>query len=450
MLIPGALVADGSRRGSVVPYMQHVSSTLSSQSGGRVSSAAYRYAQRQAEEFAGLEEGADRYRLLLLVKKIGRVAGFTPRLISLIDYYLAYTRDCDWEAGARPIVYQSLGRTALDLGVSERQVQKLEKALFDLGAITWNDSGNHRRYGQRDAETGRILYAFGVDLTPMAYLAVELEQKLAEKKLYDDAWLETKRQISAYRRLIRGLLAELVEQGADASSIHELESRYQQIAVQLRTHIDLTAMRALLARHISLHSDVAGFVGVGGGENPQPLQECNLPKETSSHSPPSEQKFAHYKSTTQEPSDKSDTGSRPGAGFQESVADGPVANDLALDSGIVHVTLGMAVAASSGRLRELLPSDPNWSDVIEAAYRLRPKLGISQASWGEGCQQLGRSGAALCLLVTDRATDREENAVRQPAAYFRSLVNRAGRGELRLHNSVFGLLQGANGGSIAV
>ena len=102
-------------------------------------------------------------------------------MINLLDYYMAFTRDLDWEEGSSPIVYQSLSRTALDLGVSERQIQKLEKALFEVGAITWNDSGNHRRYGQRCQETGRINYAYGVDLTPLAYIKADLEIKLAEK-----------------------------------------------------------------------------------------------------------------------------------------------------------------------------------------------------------------------------------------------------------------------------
>jgi replication initiation protein RepC len=48
----------------------------------------------------------------------------------------------------------------LDFGVSERQIQKLERSLFEVGAIAWNDSGNHRRYGSRDPETGEIIYAY--------------------------------------------------------------------------------------------------------------------------------------------------------------------------------------------------------------------------------------------------------------------------------------------------
>ena len=47
-------------------------------------------------------------------------------MIQLLDYYFAFTRDADWEQGSRPVVYQSLAKTALDLSVTERQVQRLE------------------------------------------------------------------------------------------------------------------------------------------------------------------------------------------------------------------------------------------------------------------------------------------------------------------------------------
>ena len=83
----------------------------------------------------------------------------------------------------------------------------------------------------------------------------------------------------------------------------------------------------------------------------------------------------------------------------------------------------------------------NWDDVVEAAYRLKPRLGVSQLSWGEACSTLGRNTAAICLLVTDRAAQREVDPVLKPAAYFRAMVARARGGELRLHASVFGLLE---------
>lgn len=407
--------------------------------GGRIGSDSHRLTQAMADDFAGLEEGIDRYALLLLVKKVGKQAGFTPRMIQLLDYYFAFTRDCDWEEGSRPIVYQSLSRTALDLDVTERQVQKLEAALFAAGAIGWNDSGNHRRYGQRCPQTGRLLWAFGVELTPLAYLKPKLEALLHEKQLHDEAWLGAKREISRHRRQIRASLAEWIErEGTSSPAVQEFERWYDEIAIQLRTHIDLTAMRSLLARHQSLLSDLWQAMGVGEPVIAQAPQRASITEKTPKGSSRSEPAFAHYKSTTQPLTEEC---SPQDAGLQGSVAEPAAGNDPVVSSGMAHVTLGMAIAAASERFTEHLPRNPQWPDIVEAAYRLRPELGISQSSWGEACEVLGRNGAALCLLVTDCATERASNPVEKPAAYFRGMAARARGGELRLHNSVFGLLE---------
>lgn len=387
-----------------------------------------------SDDFTGLEEGVSRYDLLLLVKRVGKQAGFTPRMIQLLDYYMAFTTEQDWEEGSRPIVFQSLSRTALDLGISERQVQKLEKQLFDVGAITYNDSGNHKRYGSRDPQTGRILFAFGVELTPLAYLREELEQKLHEKQLYDEAWLDTKRQISGLRRQIRSMLLEMREEGADTEALQTLDSAHEHIAIQLRTHIDLPAMRLLLEEHQTLHDRCLKLVATFTAGREKPILKTNNGSCTSE--PP----FAHYKYTN--PSIKN-TCSPQDACFQKSVVEASEPHEQNSTSGAEHVRLKQVLLAASERFRAHLPLEPrpmNWNDTVEAAYRLRPALGISQQSWSDACQVLGRVGASLCLLLTDKATERAENPVRQPAAYFRGMVNRARAGELRLHSSVYGLL----------
>lgn len=210
-----------------------------------MSSDVYRRSVEFCDEFQGLENNVDRYALLLLVKRAGKLAGFTPRMIHLLDYYMAFTRDVDWEAGSRPIIYQSLSRTALDMGVTERQIQKLERSLFEVGAITWNDSGNHKRYGQRHPKSGRLIYAFGVELTPLAKLAAELENKLHEKELNDAAWMETKRQISWYRSHILAMLREGHEEEKSCAKLAEFQKRYDSISIQIRTHLDLAMLRSL-------------------------------------------------------------------------------------------------------------------------------------------------------------------------------------------------------------
>ena len=411
--------------------------------GGRIADASYRESFEASSQFQGLEEGTNRYDILLLIKKVGKSFGFTPRMIQLLDYYMAYTRDCDWEEGSRPIIYQSLHRTALDLAVSERQIQKLERSLCDLGALTWNDSGNHRRYGQRDPRTGRILYAFGVDLSPLAALKPALEQRLAEKEAHDAQWMETKRQISWYRSQIRGQVLELEEQGRGVEA-RDFGTRYHAVAVQIRSHMSLEQLTAILGEHKRLHTDISDLMPPPTSKAEGITQRPLNPKETSICSPKDELKFAHYKSTTQQSSNKLDTRNPSGICLQKRVADGPGPQSLAHSAGVHHVTLAMATAAAGQRVQAYLPNDPSWPDLVEAAYRARGELQISQRSWAKACTLLGRTGATLCILITDRAKDRPIQPIRNTAAYFNGMLNHAIERQLQVHKTVFGILSPKN------
>ncbi|MEM6469600.1 MAG: plasmid replication protein RepC [Planctomycetota bacterium] len=408
--------------------------------GGRIASDQLRQSIATCEAFEGLDHETNHYDLLLLVKKLGRAAGFTPRMIVLLDYYFAFTRPVDWEEGSRPIVYQSISKTALDLGVTERQIQKLEKALFDVGAITWNDSGNHKRYGQRDPRTGRLRFAFGVELTPLAALKEELQAKLHEKQCHDAAWMELKRQISWYRSQIRAHLAEWAEEGS-RDQVQTFELRYEQIAARIRTNVKLGELQSLLLAHKCLHSELVQAMRPEEPKINQTFQRASIPQEPQKGSSRDEPNDVHSQSTTQEPFNELNTGSPTGSSIQGSEEGRPLPPDCQQSFGLCHVTIGMATNAASDRFRALLPPDPNWLDVNEAAYRLRRDLRISQQVWGDACQLLGRSGAALCLLITDQAALRPEKPVRHPPAYFRAMLNRAKSGELQIHRSIFGLLR---------
>lgn len=430
--------------------MRHVSTlvppTISRGGGGRTASPAYRESLQQCDDFSGLEADTNRFELIHLVKRAGKAAGFTLKMVELLEYYVVHTFDHDWRQGERPIVYQSLARTALALGVSERQIQKLEKWLFEIGAITWRSSGNNKRYGSRDPESGRIEFAYGVELTPLAFLQTELKIKLSEKLDYEQAWIATRREISALRGQIRSVIREMHEGGAAAALVHRAEADYQEIAIQLRTHIKLDAMRSILERHKSLYSRLIDFVEVGNRKTEQPTPGSSAAQETTNGSSRSEQKFAHYKYPN--PSKKR-KGRPPAPACQESVVAPAEPNAADSEHGREHISLRQLVSVSSERFRAHLHADPgdvSWSEFIEAATRLRAELFISQRSWAEACETLGREAAAISVLITDKALDRVKNPVRKPAAYFREMVNRAKEGRLRLHSSIYGLLEIAETG----
>ena len=419
------------------------------------------------EEEGGLLKSADCYHLLKLVERVGKGAGFTPRMVDLLAYYLRFTRKGDWEEGARPIVYQSLAKTALDLGVSERQIQKLEKALSEVGALTWHDSGNLRRYGQRCPKSGKILYAFGVDLSPLAELEEPLTQLLEEKEAYARSWMEAKRKISFYRRQVKALLAEATAQlVVSDNEAQKLEERYNAIAVQIRTHLKLPRLQEMLVEHRELFLAVKVLIEQGT----RLIRPC---AQTEEETPKNEEKFAHNKDTNQIPFNKlktsraapnrlargkrgearspQETSSRKEsqqspkikgrAGHSQSHS---TSTEPSQSSEKGQLTLKQIINASSSRFRERLPltlNSVNEYHLVDAADCLRETLQISKGSWSRACQVMGRVGAAICLLLTDQATLRETNPARIPGAYFNALIKRSQSGDLNLRPAIFAILK---------
>ncbi|MFH1157935.1 MAG: plasmid replication protein RepC [Pseudomonadota bacterium] len=426
--------------------------------GGRIGTPKFREASRQSEEFKGLPQGVTRFDLLKLVKHAGREIGFTDRMIQLLEYYLLFTKDQDWKEGARPVMYQSQYKTALHFGVSERQIQKIEGSLFNVGALTWNDSGNYRRFGVRAEDTGEILYAYGVDLSPLAFLYPVLQKKLHEKELHDTTWMEQKRRISWYRARIRTTLAEYAVHDALQAQIRAASDQYDAIAVPIRAYMPLETLLDLCRQHESLYEQVLDTL-----EGASPVEDtCGLSQESSSMDV---QKGVHTQTTNKNLSDKSDSCSPQDTGFRGSVVRPSVITGTAGAGGkavkpeipevsekLANISWKQVLNAASPRFQEQLhrsygnrPRALNWSDIIDAAYAVRIELGISKAAWADACQTLGQGGAAICVMVIDQKALDPADPIRNPGGYLRGMVKKAREGKLNLHGSVFGLLKRGEG-----
>ncbi len=315
------------------------------------------------------------------------------------------------------------------------------------------------------------MYAYGVDLTPLAYLKAELEEKLQEKRLIDAAWMETKRQISYYRGQIKAVMCEmellsLDGQGDYTDIITELDKKYAPISIQIRTHLPLEKVRELLASHKELYALAVN--ALEEHDSCEVNNSLNKSQETHQMSPKNDSDDVHYNSTIKKQSNKLDTnGMATPRSFQESSnqlqeyqrlttgqddtsealeqeKEFSEAENLILQTGLQHITLKQALNAASDRFRAHMPMEGrpmNWNDFVEAAYKMKGDLMIAQSSWARACATLGRPGAAICLLLTDQAQHRERKPVHKTGAYFNAMINRAKDGELHLHNSIFGILK---------
>lgn len=429
--------------------MQTIGNTTAT--GGRISSPHYRGSLKQSEEFEGLPEDVDRFYALKLIKKAGRDAGFNPELVQLLEYYLIRTNPVDWTEGNQPLCYQAVTTTAHDLDISERQVRNREKALNILGALTWEDSGNFKRFGVRDKESGQILYAFGVDMSPLAALIPSLEEKVQEKAEYKAAWNEKKRKISGYRARIRALLAESLLHKELTDIATTFQDEYDQVAYTIRTYHSLVSLEELAGKHQLIYQSLS-----------EALEKATAArdklKNTEVTSAREEEDCRHIHSTTLKESDKSDYSSRSDIAFQESVADpltgksqGSAGGEdvkeeetSTVRTGADNITLKQVLGASSERFKDHLSLKENtlhWDDIVEAAHSLLPELKINKSAWWLACEVMGRYSAAIAVMVIDQKAQDEEDPVHNPGGYLRAMTTKAKKGELNLQGSVWGFLK---------
>jgi replication initiation protein RepC len=449
-----------------------------------------------ADTFQGLPEGVTRYDLLDLVKRVGREMGFTPRLITHLEYLVRYTQDQDWLAGRRPIVYQTVTTMAHELGLGERQINNLERQLHALGALTWQDSGNHRRHGCRDG-TGRIRFAYGIDLSPLSALYDRLEACAIRLTLYKSDWSNARRQVSVLRKNVRRLLKAASDAALSpplTQVLKHYQDSYEAMEERITAHSNLENLKQRITCLEDLEDQLTDFVRtIHEATDPIHTDTCAYPMKITdqseifySHNNTKIQLQSSIKEDTSNPS-VDESGSKkissrayarqPKAGSTvasyEATAglshkrknkkglvsekprlqahEKPIAGDITLNrplsTGIELLTLQQVYRAASPSFQGLIGMDHpiGWPEIVDAAKRICPYLGIHQSAWADACLQIGANAAAICVLIADRRGDDPENPVRIPGGFLRGCLSKAHKGELRLHQSIFGLIsrQGA-------
>ena len=141
-------------------------------------------------------------------------------------------------------------KTALELGLSERQVNNREQSLHKLGVLVWTDFGNNRRMGKRD-DRGKIIFAYGVNLSPMAKLYDNLIMLSAEQDNFEQEWQFLRRSHSAIKGEIHCKLNILIEyQDNDNFNLDEFINIKDQIAEmppRIRVSIGIDKISDLIA-----------------------------------------------------------------------------------------------------------------------------------------------------------------------------------------------------------
>jgi replication initiation protein RepC len=393
--------------------------------GCRQLSPAHIQVQAIAERFEGLPDSVSKGQALAALKQAARPLSLSPRLREAIDVLFAFSAPQDWQPSARPIVWPSNRKLETALGLGRRQVQNVLNALIRAKLITPVDSPTGRRWGHRDTRTGRIVEAYGFDLSPIG-LRYDEFVALAER-----AGAEERERTALRRRLT--IARKAIQQIAETALEHQLTDRNWHywlaealtLVLTIRDDLSLEGLQAVVADLEKRRTEgetalCEAFdsqqIAPAGAIGCTPITTTNQPK-----------------------ADKSATSNIDSEESRSGRGDSPVSTDAVFpehsELPLSVVTPKFVLAVSPELKPYLFTSSPSWADIVEAADGLRQQLGVSRPAWIDACQAMGRYQAATAIAVIAAKSE----SIRSPGGYLRGMTGRARNGELHLNNSLWSL-----------
>jgi replication initiation protein RepC len=372
----------------------------------------------------------------------------------LLDTLGAFTQAQDWEEGQRPIVWASNAYLMEQTGFSLSALKRHARRLAEVGVISFKDSPNGKRWGRRDAD-GRIIEAYGFDLSPLSARVEEFEQLQAELKAERELCQRLKRQITVARRMIRARI-EAAASSALRGPWEHLSGLFEDLLDCLpRRNTASETLSRLLAwfKELQERVEAAYLTAVRTDEAVENMTETiEQISEKTRKTDPREVSFEpHILITNQLNSvtcNRSETeqaaGVVPNAPQEEQV-------DRELEDWVAETRKKRGAALDLPTVMQACPEFASWArnmggylkdwgDLHRVAGQLRPMIGVSEHAWNLAQDRLGPQIATAALVLTfDKHCAGE---VASPGGYLRGIVQKAGAGELHLERSFYGRLSG--------
>ncbi len=434
--------------------------------GCRIHKPEYDRAREAAETWSGQEGGLDHWALLDLLESAG-----VPERFGLRERHITYLRKAfkklrsgDFEEGDwPPVVWMTKAKLARKVGVKPRAISNIERDLARAGFIYWSDTASRRRNGKRSKHDGRILWAYGVDFSPFAAMARDIEgaARLArDEEIERDGLVH---EISTIRCDTRILLQAALRIGrAPASDLSALLTRALSLpSAKGMENSGVRVLRSLAedARLIREQALALTKPRRAAPEEPTPERE----EASDSGSPQADQ---GTKICT--------LGYLPAAGpnsithqFQENTLVAPDSPDDASPEPTIppgarqwpereHDSRGrpggapvpggppawLILESLSPRLTRFLPASrsPTADEFVRAANLGRSELGISPGAWREACTALSPVWASLAVVVVASRDDVGEIHT-SAGGYFRKLTEQTRKEIGKLARSLWGVIE---------
>ena len=390
-----------------------------------------------ANRFGGLPPNLCRGRMLAAFKRAAPYLGIAPRLRDAIDTLMAYSQPQDWEADSRPIVWPSNSALQEQLGLCRRQVQYLIRTLVDKSLVVPVDSPTGRRWGRRHPATGKIVEAYGFDLSPLAVRHTEFVAAAERAREDRETRARLRRRLTIARKAIRQISETALEAdlggrdwqhwAEDAALITDNIGNDAPLQSLLQAVTDLEARR--------LEGETV-LKAVFVSEDNAPSDAVDCTPITTTNQPPAENSATCKLDIEQESSGAGGAFRANGTTTSDKKSTGTSITEIQeLET---HILTPRFVLKVSPTLRPYIVSQkPGWSDIVRAADWIRADLGISRHAWIEACETMGRTAAAAAIAVIAAKSEDIGSA----GGYLRGMTQRAREGTLRLSKSFYGLAE---------
>jgi len=402
---------------------------------------------------AGEQVAVPKTRAFVAVKRVGAYIGLKAGDMMLLDTLGAFTQAHDWEEGQRPIVWASNAYLMEQTGFSLSALKRHARRLAEIGVISFQDSPNGKRWGRRDAE-GRIVEAYGFDLSPLSARVEEFEELHAALQAERELCQRLKRQITVARRMIRARIEAAVS-GALRGPWTKFTGLFEELLDRLpRRHEASEQLSQLLNWFKELQERVESAY-LKATEVVQPVENTPETNEQTSEktqemNPREVISEPHILITNQlnpvirnSSENEEVTTAVPNAQPEDQV-------DRELEDWVAEVrkkraaldlpTVMQACPEFASWARNMGGFLKDWGDLHRVAGQLRPMIGISEHAWNVAQDRMGKQVATAALaLVFEKHCAGE---VSSPGGYLRGMVEKAGAGELHLERSFYGRLSG--------
>jgi len=347
-----------------------------------------------------------------------------PLLRDLMALLIGCSPPQDWLGEYRPMVWASNEWLCARLGIKEGQLKKLIGLAFEHGLLAMRDSGNGHRRGRREkGEGGRILWACGFDLSPLAARHDEFCQLAAAFEQCEAVVRGLKREISSARRDVLTLIDLGQAKVPGVADWTDLACRVRQLAAPARGQRDPDVLRML--------RDQLGVMRDGVRALFEPDEDAGTAESDPTGSPERPLNAPANESISTKPFAEAQEKGQPNLRTPGQV----VAPADPLRGFPASPALVMMVAP---QFRDLVPDGrPTRADIVSAAWHVSEHLGISQDAWGEACYAFGRWEAAVAVAAI--AGRHAAGEVRSPGGLLRKMIKLHGTNELRLDRTLRGL-----------